>query len=209
MKKIWLYLAVIVVLSACSAGKRTSSGGQVLGEGVASWYGPGFHGKATANGERYDQNALTAAHRTLPFNTVVRVINLQNGKSVVVRINDRGPYVDNRIIDLSRAAAARIDMIQSGLAPVRLVLVSSERPIDPRLQQAEMFTVQIASFRTNREAQEHARKFDDGWVQSTVVNNRQYFRVYVGVYKSQNEAEQQRRILARRGVNGFVKQVQN
>jgi len=209
MKKIWYYLAIIVVLSGCSAANRTLSGNEILGEGVASWYGPGFHGNQTANGERYDQNALTAAHRTLPFNTVVRVVNLNNGKSVDVRINDRGPFVDNRIIDLSRAAASRIDMIDSGLAPVRLILLSSERPIDPRLQQGEKFTVQIASFTSNREAQELASKFDEGWVQPAIVNNRQFFRVFVGVYMSHSDADRQRRRLQRRGVNGFVKQVQN
>lgn len=209
MKKIWFYLLIIVVLSGCFAANRTLSGNEILGEGVASWYGPGFHGNQTANGERYDQNLLTAAHRTLPFNTVVRVVNLNNGKSVDVRINDRGPFVDNRIIDLSRAAASRIDMIDSGLAPVRLILLNSERPIDPRLQQGEKFTVQIASFTSNREAQELASKFDEGWVQPAIVNNRQFFRVFVGVYMSHSDADRQRRRLQRRGVNGFVKQVQN
>src|SRR5690606_26117103 len=76
--------------------------------GVASWYGPGFHGRKTANGEIYDQNEFTAAHRTLPFNTLVRVENLRNGRSVIVRINDRGPFVDDRIIDLSHKAARNL-----------------------------------------------------------------------------------------------------
>lgn len=88
--------------------------------GVASYYGPGFHGKKTANGERFNMNALTAAHRTLPFGTRVRVTNLDNGRSVVVRINDRGPFAKGRIIDLSKVAAKRIGMIQSGTARVRL-----------------------------------------------------------------------------------------
>ena len=86
--------------------------------GKASWYGPGFHGRLTANGERYNQNALTAAHRYLRFGTKVRVTNLKNGRSVVVRINDRGPYAKGRIIDLSAAAAKTIGMIEMGVAPV-------------------------------------------------------------------------------------------
>ncbi|MBD3315706.1 MAG: septal ring lytic transglycosylase RlpA family protein [Chitinivibrionales bacterium] len=88
--------------------------------GVASYYGPGFHGRQTANGERFDQYAATAAHRTLPFGTRVRVTNLNNGKSVVVRINDRGPFKRGRIIDLSVGAARQIDMIGPGTARVRL-----------------------------------------------------------------------------------------
>lgn len=197
------------ILSACSTTHRTISGGEVLGEGVASWYGPGFHGNATANGERYDQNALTAAHRTLPFGTVVRVVNLNNGKSVDVRINDRGPYVDNRIIDLSRAAAGRIDMIQSGLAPVRIILLYSTNGIDPRLQRGEIFTVQVASLDSMNEAQSYSERFRNGWVMPVVVNNRNYYRVFVGQFIDRNEAERTRRKLSRQGVNGFVKQVQN
>ncbi|NJK99168.1 MAG: septal ring lytic transglycosylase RlpA family protein [Spirulinaceae cyanobacterium SM2_1_0] len=88
--------------------------------GMASWYGPGFHGRRSASGERFNQNALTAAHRTLPFGTQVRVTNVNNGRSVVVRINDRGPFVGGRVIDLSRAAASSIGMLGSGVAPVRV-----------------------------------------------------------------------------------------
>ena len=92
--------------------------------GTASWYGPGFHGRRTANGERFNQNALTAAHRTLPFGTRVRVTNLRNNRSVVVRINDRGPYSGGRIIDLSAAAAREIGMINSGVARVRIEVLN-------------------------------------------------------------------------------------
>ena len=88
--------------------------------GRASWYGPGFHGRTTANGERFNQNAMTAAHRSLPFGTRVKVTNLNNGRSVIVRINDRGPFAKGRVIDLSKAAAGVIGMLNSGTAPVRL-----------------------------------------------------------------------------------------
>ena len=92
--------------------------------GVASWYGPGFHGRKTASGARYNQNALTAASRTLPLGTKVMVTNLDNGKKVEVTINDRGPYVDDRIIDLSRAAARKLGMIKHGTARVRIDVIS-------------------------------------------------------------------------------------
>lgn len=92
-----------------------------FGRGRASWYGPRFHGRRTASGERFDMNELTAAHRTLPFGTRVRVRNIQNGREVVVRINDRGPHIRKRIIDLSKAAAAALDLLQAGEAPVVLI----------------------------------------------------------------------------------------
>ncbi len=94
--------------------------GRFLQSGMASWYGPGFHGRRSASGERFNQNAMTAAHRTLPFGTQVRVTNINNGRSAIVRINDRGPFTGGRVIDLSRAAASAIGMLGSGVAPVRV-----------------------------------------------------------------------------------------
>ncbi|WP_379550925.1 septal ring lytic transglycosylase RlpA family protein [Qipengyuania sp. DGS5-3] len=96
---------------------------RTLGNGVASYYGRRFHGRLTANGERFNMNAMTAAHKTLPFGTKVRVTNPRNGKSVTVRINDRGPFIKGRTIDLSRGAAQRIGMIASGHARVKMELV--------------------------------------------------------------------------------------
>jgi rare lipoprotein A len=94
--------------------------------GVASWYGPGFHGKSTANGERYDQSERTGAHRTLQMPAIVRVTNLENGRSTVVRINDRGPFARSRVIDLSRTAAEELDVVRNGTARVRIDQLSAE-----------------------------------------------------------------------------------
>lgn len=94
--------------------------------GVASWYGPGFHGKSTANGERYDQSDRTAAHRTLQMPSIVRVTNLENGQSTVVRINDRGPFARSRVIDLSRTAAEELDVVGKGTARVRIEQLQAE-----------------------------------------------------------------------------------
>lgn len=94
--------------------------------GIASWYGPNFHGKMTANGEVYDQNDVTAAHRTLPLPSVVRVTNLENGRTLIVRINDRGPYVNNRILDLSRRSAQLLGIIDNGTAKVRVQIMADE-----------------------------------------------------------------------------------
>ncbi|WP_094354926.1 septal ring lytic transglycosylase RlpA family protein [Alkalispirochaeta alkalica] len=108
-------------------------------QGVASWYGGKFQGRLTANGEVFDTHQISAAHRELPFGTIVRVTNQTNGKSVDVRINDRGPFVDNRVIDLSRAAADAIDMTSAGIAPVNLEILHYE-------PECTLRTVQIASF---------------------------------------------------------------
>lgn len=94
--------------------------GKIFQHGVASWYGPGFHNRLTANGERYNMNAMTAAHKTLPFGTVVVVQSATTGKTVTVRINDRGPFIKGRVIDLSRAAAKKLGMHKSGIQKVKL-----------------------------------------------------------------------------------------
>ncbi|MGE5475724.1 MAG: septal ring lytic transglycosylase RlpA family protein [Bacteroidales bacterium] len=94
--------------------------------GIASWYGPDFHAKMTANGETFDQNAVTAAHKTLPMPSVVRVTNLENGRSIIVRVNDRGPFVNGRIIDLSRRAAQLLGMEGQGTAKVRVQIMTDE-----------------------------------------------------------------------------------
>lgn len=107
---------------------RTEPTIKAILRGIASWYGPGFHGNRTANGERYNQNALTAAHRTLPFGTMVRVTNLRNGLSVVVRINDRGPFTRGRIIDLSAASARIIGLTSSGIAQVKVEVLGEPQP---------------------------------------------------------------------------------
>jgi rare lipoprotein A len=99
-------------------------------DGVASWYGPDFHSKKTSNGEIYDMYDMTAAHKTLPMNTVVRVDNLENGKSIIVRINDRGPFVKGRIIDLSNKAAHQIDMVRRGTAKVKVTVLGYNGEIE-------------------------------------------------------------------------------
>ena len=108
------------LLAGCSWLPFGTEQGGYNAEGEASYYGAKHQGKRTASGERFDMNQLTAAHRTLPFGTRVRVTNLNNDKSVLVRINDRGPYARRRIIDLSRKAAQQLDMLRSGVAPVRV-----------------------------------------------------------------------------------------
>ncbi|HEX9769158.1 MAG TPA: septal ring lytic transglycosylase RlpA family protein [Kiloniellales bacterium] len=120
-------VALLLLLSACArAPDRPADGvtnGAYQAVGVASWYGDGFHGRTTASGEPFDMNALTAAHPSLPFGTMVRVTNLANGRWIVVRINDRGPFKKRRIIDVSRHAAEHLGFLRAGLAKVRVEVI--------------------------------------------------------------------------------------
>lgn len=126
----------LVAIGCATTGRRE----ELVTEGLASWYGQEFAGRTTANGEIFDPNELTAAHRTLPFGTLVRVTNSRNGASVVVRINDRGPFIHSRIIDLSYAAAKEIDMVEIGVTPVRIEIVrlaSRDEPPAPYVVSVE------------------------------------------------------------------------
>jgi rare lipoprotein A len=120
-------VAALALASSCGP-RRLPPGDRVPAagwdeEGIASWYGKKFHGRRTANGERYDMYGISAAHKSLPFGTVVLVRNMNNGRELEVRINDRGPFVTGRIIDLSYGAARKLDMIRDGIVPVRIRVV--------------------------------------------------------------------------------------
>ena len=141
-----LLSAALLVSAACAKKKPirtpvTPSLGSVE-QGAASWYGYPYHGRRTASGEVYDMEQLTAAHRTLPFGVWVEVLNLSNDRTVQVRINDRGPFVDGRIVDLSRAAAREIEMIGPGIAQVRLVVIAPPAAVP----EAELYAVQVGAF---------------------------------------------------------------
>lgn len=183
---------------------------KILEEGVASWYGPNFHGRLTANGETYDMNGLTAAHRTLPFNTVVEVENLDNGKTVQVRINDRGPFAKNRIIDLSKKAAEEIDMLGPGTAPVALYLIDGDlensRTTDLKVA---TYTVQLASFEEEYKAVAQSRKIKGTRVEKIQLDDKTVYRVYYGIYVDAEEAQKQLQELKRQGFDGYVKQIEN
>jgi rare lipoprotein A len=126
-----------------------AAAGGVIQEGTCSWYGPGFHGRRTANGEVFDTHALTAAHPTLPFGSELEVTNTNSGKTIRVRINDRGPYIHGRILDLSYAAAAMLDIVRTGVGNVQLRLVD----VDQSEWAQETFAVQVASFPTKIDAE--------------------------------------------------------
>jgi rare lipoprotein A len=124
--------------------------------GLASWYGPGFHGKLTANGERFNMMDMTAAHKTLPLNSIVKVTSLENQKSILVRINDRGPFIAGRIIDLSRKAALELGLVKSGTMPVSVTLIEKGDNAYHRYS-SRLYSIQIASFSDRQRADELAQ----------------------------------------------------
>ncbi len=177
-------------------------------EGIASWYGKDFHGKRTADGEIYNMYAYTAAHKTLPFNTYVRVENLKNGKETVVRINDRGPFVNGRIIDLTYSAARDLDMIGSGTAPVRITVLSDKdlgyRKKDAFLDSSlsehmdenkdlPKYAVQLASFSILNNAIKYkdriSYRINGVYIRKSYVNANLFYRVLVGSFDSHLSAE--------------------
>jgi len=161
--------------------------GVIFEEGKASWYGAPFHGRQASNGEIYDMNKLTAAHRTLPFNTVVRVTNTANGRSTTVRITDRGPFVDNRIIDLSQAAAREIESIGPGVVPVRIEVLGN---VDVT---AGFFTVQVGAFHDRGNAERLRDRLSISYspifIQQYDSSDGPFYRVRVGRISGQQAAQ--------------------
>lgn len=186
--------------------------GEMIEEGVASWYGPQFHTKRTANMEVYDMYALTAAHPTLPFNTVVRVKNMANGRTVRVRINDRGPYLKNRVIDLSKRAAEHLDLIREGTSHVEIYLIrEGDKPVYRGNVKDEVFTIQLGSFSSLAKARELSRRHENATIVSRNIEGKTYFRVYHGKFAHRSDAESAlRQMQARmRGLEGLVILYQN
>lgn len=157
--------------------------------GLASWYGPGFHGRLTSNGEKYNMYKDTAAHKILPMNTMVLVKNLENGMETIVRINDRGPFVRGRIIDLSYTAAEKIGMVKNGTAKVRVTALANaeQKKQEPNLNEGSFF-VQIGSFRSQRKALQLQNRFQNAGHDTVIKklsdqdHSKYQVQVYVGTH---------------------------
>jgi len=174
-------------------------------DGIASWYGPNFHGKLTSNGETYNMHDMTAAHKTFPMNTIVKVTNIDNGRSAVVRVNDRGPFVGTRIIDLSNAAAHKIDMVKKGTANVKLEVLGFQSKGTTKIQPTHRlrkvpheshpadYAIQLGSFSRFEGALKIQQKYDglDGY--KTVIKDMddgvtRSFKVWLQGFRSEKEA---------------------
>lgn len=177
--------------------------------GLASWYGPRFHGKRTANGEVYNQHALTAAHKTLPLGSRAIVTNLNTGQSIEVRINDRGPFIQGRVIDLSHAAARRVGVLGPGLAPVKIEVVSLEgQPIAQEVIPPAAYAVLITSSTDEAEAiavmNEVSHRYNDAYLTPLSSGTLRYYQVRLGPFHSRDEAARRARDVTRTGRQALV-----
>jgi len=182
--------------------------------GIASWYGKKFHGRKTSNGEIYNMHKISAAHKTLPLGSYVNVCNLENNKNIIVRINDRGPFVDNRIIDLSYAAAKRIGMANQGTAKVKVDLIPASLIRKKEKSSFECFTVQVGAFKSKKNANELMSKLHKAYgnvhYQKIIGNNGSpIYRVYIGRCLQPKEAAGFEEKLAQNGFDALVMPISN
>ncbi len=197
VKKFSLVLCLLAVLSSCARAPYHPGSG--VETGVASWYGPEFHGKFTSNKEIFDMYDMTAAHRTLPFGTYVMVTNLDNGLTATVRINDRGPFVDNRIIDLSYAAARVLGMIGPGTIPVRLEILR-------RVSSASVgrgWSVQVGSFISKDNASNLAGKLKGNYAGVYITLFKTSTQVYYRVRLKASDGNSARKLAQRLFADGY------
>ena len=198
MRRLLLGIAFLLLCSACGkrvAGPIVASPASSELQGLASYYAEPYDGRRTASGEIFNSyQELTAAHRTLPFNTVVKVTNEANGRDVSVRINDRGPFVKGRVIDLSYKAAKEIDLVRAGVAPVKLTIVkdagdleakASRQPqsVSPQTVPSTMYTIQVGAFPTEEAAQVLKKDLEQRYPDVTIVTfttTLTFYRVRVG-----------------------------
>ncbi len=196
-----VFLLLPVLATACSGNRKPASAPPTLGvpmeRGVASWYGPKFNGRMTASGERYDMNALTAAHPSLPFGTKIGVRNTRTGREVMVKVNDRGPYSKNRIIDLSYAAAKEVGVVGPGTASVEIYLV-------PATGAPPRFTVQVGAFSEPEKAIALQRDVVRLYPEAVVDSDGTWNRVQIGAFDAREQAESLRRELAAIGMPAVV-----
>ncbi len=176
--------------------------------GLASWYGPGFHGRKTSNGETYDMYGRTAAHKLLPLGTTVRVVNLENGREVTARVNDRGPFVEGRVIDLSYALARDLDLVERGVARVRVEALFGPGGTRAPAGLVGPFAWQVGAFTVAQNAQDLARTLGRTYGEVTVERydrgDAVFLRVRVGRYATPESAGRDLSGLAERGFRPFL-----
>lgn len=211
---------IIILLSVLFLTFKSNAQKSYIKTGIASFYADKFEGRPTANGEIYYHAKRTAAHRTLPFGSIVKVTNLENNKYVVVRVNDRGPFVDNRLIDLSKSAALELDFVEKGLAKVKVELIASTDDLPdakPNSNEDKSSTnyykinaekvvpkgkgVQIASFKNNenvfRLVEELNHKYNEEvFIEFSQVKKHQVYRIIIGNYTSDAKLEALRKVLS-------------
>lgn len=200
-RRLLYILGSIILLTSCAGMEYFPSGS--VQKGLASWYGADFHGKRTSNKEIYNMYSMTAAHKTLPFGTYVKVTNLDNGRSVVVRINDRGPFVKGRIIDLSYAAAKKLGMSSEGVVPVKVKVLKKYSP----KKSSQKFSVQVAAYTLKKNAKilkkKLQKKYWNVYISRLKTRSQTYYRVRIKA-RSMKSAEKIAKKLLRQGYKAHV-----
>lgn len=180
--------------------------------GAASWYGSKYHGRKTSSGERYNKNDMTAAHKTLPFGTKVKVTNPANNQSVVLRINDRGPFVGKRIIDVSEAAARKLDIHAAGVAKVVVEVIDDTKKATASTAKSNAYTIETIETADYQQAYELSQKlkaFDKHLpleIAEEQVNGKKVVLVKAGKFSNRNEAEAFNELLEEEGLAGKVRE---
>jgi len=196
-RRFWLVLLLgLVALSVACSGTRRLPGIATREVGEASWYGLEERGRPSASGETMDPGAMTAAHRTLPFGTILDVTDLDTGKTVRVRINDRGPFARGRIIDLSHEAARRLGILNRGVAPVAITVVGYSA--------VHLWTVQLGAFRNADNAAALLRRLGAAGHKASISREGHLHRVTMGPYSEESEARDTARTLRRLGHEALV-----
>lgn len=208
-----LFLLLILLLSSCALVERKEEKPPFRETGVASWYGPGFNGKPTASGDIYNIHKKTAAHRFLPFGTLLKITNLDNGKSTVVTVNDRGPFSGGRDIDLSYAAAREIGLVRNGTAMVGIEVEGRDPryiksvAFDPKGRRGP-YTIQAGSFSDESNAkrlQSILRStYEDVYIMRVAARGGGLFRVRIGKFKTRDDALETANRLAREGYGALI-----
>jgi len=209
---IFLFPVLVFLLNSCAPKKIThppyEPGKEIRYRetGIASWYGEDFHGRKTANGETYDMHAMTAAHRTLPFNTRVRVTNLDNGRKTELRINDRGPFVPGRIIDLSQRGAKEIEMLGPGTARVIVEAVGFAPGAAQSMEGT--YSIQVGAFleRDNayRFRDDLAKRHANVRVVLWETHTKRFYRVRLGAFRTEDQARRYYENLRKENPGGFI-----
>lgn len=214
-RAIALFASVVLVLASCATARYDA--GRVKGYAVASWYGEQFHGLLTSSGEPYDMDGLTCAHKTLPFGTRLKVTNVDNDKSVVVTVTDRGPFVEGRDIDLSRGAARKIGIYEKGVGKVYLEQVGRDMKYAKRIDGRSTkltplgkgpFTIQLAAF-LERDSADRLRRgielsYKGAYTMEKTVDGKRFFRVRVGKFDNEREAISLAKTLSDEGYNTSI-----
>ncbi len=204
------YILTVIIFLFIGVGQPILAQSTDTQKGEASWYGSRYHGRKTSSGEVYNKNKMTAAHKTLPFGTKVKVTNLDNNESVIVRINDRGPFVGDRIIDVSEVAARKLDFHANGIGNVKVEVL--ELPGDYKPQNAGVFTIQAGTYTSVQSAERLSQKlkaFDKSLeveLTDDLFKGKKIHRIKAGRFESRAQAEAFNELLKEEGLSGLVKE---